>query len=46
MGGLAAELPAALAYAVEHHAGQDRKGTSIPYISHVLAVAASAMEVA
>jgi GTP pyrophosphokinase len=37
-------LPAALAYAVEQHEGQQRKGTAIPYVSHVLAVAASAME--
>ena len=37
-------LPAALSYAVEQHAGQARKGTRIPYVSHVLAVAALAME--
>jgi GTP pyrophosphokinase len=43
-GSLQAELPAALAYAVEHHSGQVRKGTAIPYVSHVLAVAALAME--
>jgi GTP pyrophosphokinase len=45
-GDLAAELAAALAYATEHHAGQVRKGTAIPYVSHVLAVSALAMEMA
>ncbi len=34
----------ALAYANELHAGQTRKGTSIPYISHLLAVASLAFE--
>jgi GTP pyrophosphokinase len=34
----------ALAFAATAHAGQVRKGTSIPYISHPLAVAALAME--
>ena len=40
------ELAAALSYVVEHHAGQTRKGTAIPYVSHVLAVASLAMEMA
>ena len=35
---------AALAYATELHAGQKRKGTSIPYISHLLGVASLAFE--
>ena len=35
---------AALAYATELHAGQTRKGTPIPYISHLLAVASLAFE--
>jgi len=34
----------ALAYACIVHAGQTRKGTSIPYLSHLLAVASLAME--
>ncbi len=34
----------ALALATELHAGQFRKGTTIPYISHLLAVAAIALE--
>lgn len=40
------ELAPALSYVVEHHAGQTRKGTAIPYVSHVLAVASLAMEMA
>lgn len=43
-GALEYQLPAALTYAVEQHEGQTRKGTAIPYVSHVLAVAALAME--
>ncbi len=35
---------AALAYANELHAGQKRKGTSIPYIAHLLGVASLAFE--
>ncbi len=35
-----AELGGALAYAAEVHAGQYRKGTTVPYLSHLLAVAA------
>jgi len=46
MGVLDRQLPAALSYAVEQHEGQHRKGTAIPYVSHVLAVAALAMEMA
>jgi (p)ppGpp synthase/HD superfamily hydrolase len=34
----------ALTYAARLHAGQLRKGTSIPYVSHLLAVAAIAIE--
>jgi GTP pyrophosphokinase len=34
----------ALAYAARIHRGQIRKGTDIPYISHLLAVAAIALE--
>ena len=34
----------AMAYAHEVHQGQRRKGTGIPYIAHVLGVAAIAME--
>lgn len=40
----AARLAHAAAYAVEAHAGQTRKGTSIPYASHVLAVGALVLE--
>jgi len=35
---------AALAYATELHAGQKCKGTSIPYIAHLLGVASLAFE--
>lgn len=35
---------AALAYAVELHAGQARKGTAIPYLSHVLTVCSLVLE--
>jgi (p)ppGpp synthase/HD superfamily hydrolase len=44
IGARRAPASAALSYAVEQHDGQTRKGTTIPYISHVLAVTASAME--
>jgi (p)ppGpp synthase/HD superfamily hydrolase len=37
-------LADALAYAVRAHHGQFRKGTSIPYISHLLAVSSLVME--
>ena len=35
---------AALAYAVAHHRRQLRKGTEVPYVAHLLAVAAIALE--
>jgi (p)ppGpp synthase/HD superfamily hydrolase len=34
----------AVEFAVSAHAGQTRKGTQIPYLAHLLAVAANAME--
>jgi hypothetical protein len=34
----------AVAHAVQAHAGQVRKGTTIPYISHPLAVSALVLE--
>lgn len=34
----------AVAWATELHAGQERKGTGIPYVAHVIAVAAIAIE--
>jgi (p)ppGpp synthase/HD superfamily hydrolase len=34
----------ALGYATEVHAGQSRKGTSVPYVSHVLAVCSLVLE--
>jgi hypothetical protein len=37
-------LGEALAYAAEVHAGQHRKGTTIPYLSHLLAVASLVVE--
>ena len=39
-----ARFEAALAYAHQVHQGQRRKGTGIPYIAHILGVAAIAME--
>jgi (p)ppGpp synthase/HD superfamily hydrolase len=39
-----ARFEAALAYAHQVHRGQFRKGTGIPYIAHVLGVAAIVME--
>ncbi len=39
-----ARFAEALAYAVELHAQQKRKGTEIPYAAHLLAVCAIAME--
>lgn len=39
-----ARFEAALLYAHQVHQGQRRKGTGIPYIAHVLGVAAIAME--
>lgn len=41
---LTQRLAQALALAIEAHANQKRKGTNIPYISHLLAVAAIALE--
>ncbi len=34
----------ALVYATEVHAGQSRKGTSVPYVAHVLAVCSLVLE--
>jgi GTP pyrophosphokinase len=34
----------ALAYATEVHAGQSRKGTTVPYVAHVLGVCALVLE--
>jgi (p)ppGpp synthase/HD superfamily hydrolase len=34
----------ALAYATHVHGGQARKGTSVPYVAHLLAVAATVLE--
>src|SRR5688572_33220044 len=39
-----ARFESALLYAHQVHQGQRRKGTGIPYIAHVLGVAAIAME--
>lgn len=41
---LSERLDAALAYARRAHAGQVRKGTTIPYIAHPVAVAALVLE--
>ncbi len=41
---LSERFDAALAYATRVHAGQFRKGTPVPYVSHVLAVAALVLE--
>jgi (p)ppGpp synthase/HD superfamily hydrolase len=41
---LSARYAEAVAYAADAHAGQVRKGTSIPYISHPLAVSALVLE--
>lgn len=40
----AARLGAALAYAAEKHGNQARKGTTIPYVSHLLHVAGFVLE--
>jgi len=37
-------LQAAIAYACAAHAGQVRKGTAVPYASHLLAVCALVLE--
>ncbi len=41
---LSRDFDDAVAYALDRHRGQMRKGTSIPYVAHVLAVAAIAFE--
>jgi len=41
---LTPRLSSALAYAVTVHAGQVRKGTDIPYVSHLLGVASIALD--
>jgi (p)ppGpp synthase/HD superfamily hydrolase len=41
---LTARFVEALAYATEVHAGQARKGTSVPYVAHVLGVCALVLE--
>jgi len=41
---LTPQFSSALAYAVTVHSGQVRKGTDIPYVSHLLGVAAIALE--
>jgi GTP pyrophosphokinase len=40
----AKRLGRALAYAAEHHGGKARKGTTIPYVSHLLHVAGFVLE--
>jgi hypothetical protein len=42
--GEAERLAHACRYAVKAHAGQARKGTAVPYVAHVLAVAALVLE--
>ncbi len=39
-----ARLTEALRFALEHHAGQYRKGTTIPYVSHLLQVSGLVLE--
>src|SRR5437879_2036212 len=39
-----ARFAQALVYAAQVHGGQKRKGTNIPYVSHLLAVAALVLE--
>lgn len=41
---LTARFEAALCYAVIIHAGQTRKGTEVPYVSHLLGVASLVLE--
>ncbi len=41
---LTSRFSQALVYAADAHAGQTRKGTSVPYVAHVLAVTAYALE--
>jgi len=44
MSQLTARFDEAMVYAAKAHAGQTRKASSVPYISHPLAVAALALE--
>ncbi|KRG75963.1 guanosine polyphosphate pyrophosphohydrolase [Stenotrophomonas ginsengisoli] len=44
MGAVSARFPAAVEYARQAHDGQTRKGTTIAYLSHLLAVAALVLE--
>ena len=39
-----ARMGEALAFAVEHHGDQRRKGTDVPYVSHLLAVASLVLD--
>jgi (p)ppGpp synthase/HD superfamily hydrolase len=41
---LSSRFEAALGYALEVHAGQTRKQSTVPYISHILIVAGTALE--
>ncbi|MCL4809340.1 MAG: HD domain-containing protein, partial [Thermoanaerobaculia bacterium] len=41
---LTSRFDEALAYAVELHRRQPRKGTGVPYVSHLLSVAALVLE--
>jgi (p)ppGpp synthase/HD superfamily hydrolase len=41
---LGPDFEAALGYAIEHHRGDRRKGTEIPYAAHLLAVASLVLE--
>ena len=41
---LSARFEEALVYAAIVHAGQQRKGTKIPYLAHLLGVASIALE--
>jgi len=43
---LTTKIQAAFAYAADAHARQCRKGTQIPYLSHLMAVASLVMEAA
>lgn len=41
---LGPRLQRAFRYAAKHHAGQSRKGTAVPYLSHLMAVASLVLE--
>jgi (p)ppGpp synthase/HD superfamily hydrolase len=43
-GEFGARFAEALAYATETHHGQERKGTDIPYVAHLLGVAANVLD--